>query len=1750
MALAATITLLVTCLVPWTGSGLFFGDAAASGHVVVDQAGHAHQSDALISVTITPNGTDVISGQGAQFEAQAVANSPGMSSFTYSWTVGPNAPGGITQDSGSTTTFMASQVSTATSTSLTVTAMAYDELMGFVPVTASATVIVVVIPILVAEPLTASPDPTTPGTHVTLAMTLEGGLPPFNVTWSLGDGSTAKEVVSADGSFHIDHVYEAGSYTPSATAIDSAGESSSTSTLTTLIVSSRLAVTLSAPSQGDVGDSVTVQSSVNGGDPPYSFDWTASSGQSSLSSGSWSVPLLTSGPVGISLAVTDSLGQVASAASITIVSNPPPTLVLGSSLTSTDVGMSFPLALAIDGGTPPYMVTWTDEAEEASFSSTFASPGNYLCPYAFAIPGNVIIEASITDKDGASTSVNELVGKVVPLPSVNLSLYPSTPTVGTTLNVSGIVGHGLPPYTYSFAFSGTVDSYSPLSGSLRGPGVATWSGSVPGASPVLVTMYVTDYGGAETTGSLTISAVTRLEGSLTLSPSLGEVGRPLTATVSTTGGTPPYTFSISGTDGESVTGLAPTPGIRSVQLVPAVAGNITFTLSISDSLGRAIDQQAVVDVAPLLSAQMEWSPWIADVGDHINVTMIPEGGWAPYSGTLSTSAGSIFFVNGFAGRATLPLFFPTQGTFSLTLTISDSMGSTASRTASITINPQPTVTLTVSSQRSEVDVPVTFMISAVGGTPPFTTGVSFGDGTTSSQQDVEHTFLKPGTYLASATLRDSTGNAASSSTISMIVVPLPQVAATVATPFGDVGLGVAFESDVSFGMPPYDFCWSFGDGSTSAEANPTHTYTVAGLYHVTLRITDSMGESASSPVINLTVEPAPALSISANATAIDAGESVSFTATSIGGAPPGTVLWNFGDGSDAQGFTVAHVYESTGNYAVTATLSDSAGGKVTSSETMSVSPPLFPTAVAEDPTMAEVGSALTLSETPIGGVSPFTAVWEIGGTHAAGLGLTTWSLTPTTPGVLSGTLNLTDATGATVRTTFSVRVASPLLINASATPALAEVGLALTLQSSVSGGVGPYTFVWTLPTGQVEGRNLSTLTTYPATAGMLSASVTVTDALGQSLSSLLSVKVAPRLALAIPSTGLAADAGIPFPLPVTMTGGVGTPVISVSTPMGLSPTVNSLVFPDPGTYPISVSAIDADGAIAVVNANVTVNPPLAVSFSTAPHIVAAGVATLFSADIAGGSGGLTERWSVSGVSSWNGGSASITFPEPATYSLEFSASDMAGDEQHIPLNVTAIEDGLNLSLDASSAVGLSPFVPLLSLNLSGGRSPVSIAILQNDQPIVNLSDWNDGVAWTGEADLYEPGTYQVTAIATDSVGKSASATLTLTSCPSLSVPIIDPATPTATAGIPLDLTLRSLNEACGGARSNAVWWGPGLLSHAGDTVTFLKNSSGTTIDHLSLLILLPSGEALENLTVPVVVYVGAGEAVRVREMDPCPIGIAGENLTLSFQAVDAFGNANETYNGSMTLTPLGSEGTSFSATFDEGVAQFSLSSIDATWQNFTVASPLDAPAEVSVRWIANGERVLLKIQSWMTAGNDLYLNVSVTDIYGNPLSNVAVEATASGHSPVWANATGGWVTFTIPGAANASSVTVSGPGGAITTLNLDGPTSDPGMDTLSICLSGLLVLTVLAFVLLWWKRRKGTTPPPADGSQKTMTELLKKWPGEDTDSLLAMAEEEKIGRDEARNTLSAMEKAGLVEHFSDEEGVERWRAPVPKEVGK
>jgi PKD repeat protein len=81
--------------------------------------------------------------------------------------------------------------------------------------------------------------------------------------------------------------------------------------------------------------------------------------------------------------------------------------------------------------------------------------------------------------------------------------------------------------------------------------------------------------------------------------------------------------------------------------------------------------------------------------------------------------------------------------------------------------------------------------------------------------------------------------------IAVTEVPPIQVSIQATTTAGDAPLDTHFSSTVTGGKAPYSYYWTFGDGTTSYSANPSHTYGSDGQFTATLVVSDGSNHQAS-----------------------------------------------------------------------------------------------------------------------------------------------------------------------------------------------------------------------------------------------------------------------------------------------------------------------------------------------------------------------------------------------------------------------------------------------------------------------------------------------------------------------------------------------------------------------------------------------------------------------------------------------------------------------------------------------------------------------------------------------------------------------------------------------------------------------------------------------------------------------------------------------------------------------------------------
>jgi len=131
---------------------------------------------------------------------------------------------------------------------------------------------------------------------------------------------------------------------------------------------------------------------------------------------------------------------------------------------------------------------------------------------------------------------------------------------------------------------------------------------------------------------------------------------------------------------------------------------------------------------------------------------------------------------------------------------------------------------------------------------------TFGDGSqqyVGENQTVEHTYLEPGQYTVSLYENNAAGTAAITKYHYITVTGLTRPYASFTSEKVSVpkSLTITF-TDTSIGKPT-SWYWSFGDGNSSTEQNPTHTYSAAGNYTVSLTASNENSTNSTFRVIDV-----------------------------------------------------------------------------------------------------------------------------------------------------------------------------------------------------------------------------------------------------------------------------------------------------------------------------------------------------------------------------------------------------------------------------------------------------------------------------------------------------------------------------------------------------------------------------------------------------------------------------------------------------------------------------------------------------------------------------------------------------------------------------------------------------------------------------------------------------------------------------------------------------------------------------------
>ncbi|MDR3608268.1 MAG: hypothetical protein P4M08_12935 [Oligoflexia bacterium] len=598
-------------------------------------------------------------------------------------------------------------------------------------------------------------------------------------------------------------------------------------------------LTLTAASSS-VATSSTLQFTASGGTPPYTYAVASGIGSINSSTGLYTSPG-SSGTAQIS--ATDSAGSV-SYTTITVgftINVPSDTIAINSTVQITATGStSYTYAIVSGGG-------------------TISATGLYTAP---ATPGSV--EISVTDAAGATLYTTLTID--------NLTMTEASTHVAVNSTLQFTASGGTTPYSFTLTPSGfgTISS----SGLYKAP-----------ATSGTVKITVTDANGATVTSPLiTVSnlAISAASYSIPISTSVQ---------VTASGGTAPYTFSIS--SGPAGGSLSVVNSTSDIYHAPASDG--TAVIGVTDATGVTAYTPPIL-VGLVISAPT--TTIAASTSTKSSTLQFKTvGGTPPYAYSVKSGPGTI----NASGLYTSPT---TSG--AATIQVTDSLGGIATIA----------ITITNSLSLSEPTTSIPSSTSGTASTLQFTASGGSGSYTYSISPSNFGSINSSGLYTAPVgsngavviTVTDSTGAKVSSPTISV------GLASTFL-----MGVNATLTFTPNYGTSPYSFAITSGIGTITVNSNNlSAVYTSpATTGSAVITITDSKGVTNTTKI---TID----LGLSTTSIAVANGGTLVFTAS--GGTAPYTyALVAGGAGGSINSSSGVYTAPATGTGAVSISATDSVG---------------------------------------------------------------------------------------------------------------------------------------------------------------------------------------------------------------------------------------------------------------------------------------------------------------------------------------------------------------------------------------------------------------------------------------------------------------------------------------------------------------------------------------------------------------------------------------------------------------------------------------------------------------------------------------------------------------------------------------------------------------------------------------------------------------------------------------------------------
>jgi len=457
-----------------------------------------------------------------------------------------------------------------------------------------------------------------------------------------------------------------------------------------------------------------------------------------------------------------------------------------------------------------------------------------------------------------------------------------------------------------------------------------------------------------------------------------------------------------------------------------------------------------------------------------------------------------------------------------------------------------------------------------------------------------------------------------------------------------------------------------------------------------------------------------------------------------------------------------------GTYNVTVNITDEEAGTtiVDGPVEVAVAPSLHAGSLSANPLSLDVGQNLTLASRTSGGVSPLSFGWTGLPPGCTGSDRATLACSPTTAGVYSIDVRVTDAyeavatVGPAVVDVYGVLTAGELT---SERPTI-DLGQLLSVQAGVSGGVPPVAVGWAgLPTGCAGSSSLNLICT-PNATGAWNVSAQITDATGASTED-GPVQIVVLPAVEVISVALApnaTDVGGTTSIDATVAGGRAPYSFAFTgLPKGCESTNSSMIACTPrdeGTFVVAVLVADALGGTASLNGTLFVAPaPAVTGFSASPPLIDVKETTTLTAVISGGTAPFL--WIYSGLPAGCYGSDASTLkcvPDaPGASTVEVRVVDSVGLNATQTLPLTVDEPLATPTFSAYPPELQLGNTTILTVKESGGTPPYSVTYTGLPAGCTSVDSLSLGCTPS------QTGNFTIAALLTDSAEQPQEANLTL-----------------------------------------------------------------------------------------------------------------------------------------------------------------------------------------------------------------------------------------------------------------------------------------------------------------------------------------------------------------------------------------------------